>query len=388
MTEYDYWKIFPRMPQKVTIGDITIRDGFQHEEKFVSTAAKIFYLEELIFAGCRNIEVTNLGNPISMPQFKDAEQLLAHLRSDRFKSRCAKKGINYDDICLTAITIRETAVDRAIALKYKGVGPDRVLMMVSTEEQHHFANSGTSLPDYWKEAERCIQKCTDAGIKMCGTVSTIWGSPIGGATELKDAVEFTKRWLSIGAHDIEHADHDGSASAANVYRYFSMVLDEIPNPALHIAHFHETKRVASASVLASLQAGITHFEATLGGLGGQPANFLDDCPTKGTGDYYYDDPRYVGLVCLEDTLVQIDEMGIEHGYDVDRILWLGKQMEKTIGRRLRSEAVINGRTLKEGHMQYARPGLSKVKTKFGEAPDQKLPADWQQTPVLPKRCFI
>ncbi len=387
MTEYDYWKIFPKMPRKVTIGDITIRDGFQHEEKFVSTAAKIFYLEELIFAGCRNIEVTNLGNPIAMPQFKDAEQLLAHLRSDRFKSRCAKKGITYEDICLTAITIRETSVDRAIALKQKGVGPDRILMMVSTEEEHHFANSGTTLPDYWKESERCIKKCNDAGIKMCGTVSTIWGSPIGGATELKDAVEFTKRWLSIGAHDVEHADHDGSASAASVYRYFSMILDEIPNPALHIAHFHETKRVASASVLASLQAGITHFEATLGGLGGQPANFLDDCPTKGTGDYYYD-PRYVGLVTLEDTLVQIDEMGIEHGYDVDRILWLGKNMEKTIGRRLRSEAIINGRTLKEGHMQYARPGLKKVKAKFEETPDQKLPADWQKTAVLPQRCFI
>ncbi len=72
-------------------------------------------------------------------------------------------------------------------------------MMVSTEEQHHFANSGTTLPDYWKEAERCIQKCRDAGMKMCGTVSTIWGSPIAGATELKDAVEFTKRWLEIGA---------------------------------------------------------------------------------------------------------------------------------------------------------------------------------------------
>lgn len=387
MTEYDYWKIFPKMPRKVTIGDITIRDGFQHEEKFVSTAAKIFYLEELIFAGCRNIEVTNLGNPIAMPQFRDAEQLLAHLRSDRFKSRCAKKGITYEDICLTAITIRETSVDRAIALKQKGVGPDRILMMVSTEEEHHFANSGTTLPDYWKESERCIKKCNDAGIKMCGTVSTIWGSPIGGATELKDAVEFTKRWLSIGAHDVEHADHDGSASAASVYRYFSMILDEIPNPALHIAHFHETKRVASASVLASLQAGITHFEATLGGLGGQPANFLDDCPTKGTGDYYYD-PRYVGLVTLEDTLVQIDEMGIEHGYDVDRVLWLGKNMEKTIGRRLRSEAIINGRTLKEGHMQYARPGLKKVKAKFEETPDQKLPADWQKTAVLPQRCFI
>ncbi|MBU1341924.1 MAG: pyruvate carboxyltransferase [Proteobacteria bacterium] len=373
MTEYDYWKIFPRMPRKVTIGDITVRDGFQHLEKFISTEAKITYLEELIFAGCRNIEVTNLGNPRSMPQFSDAEALLAHLRSDNFVGRAAKKGINMEDVVLTAITIREPAVDRAIELKKRGVGPDRVLMMVSTEEQHHFANSGTTLPNYFKEAERCIKKCSNAGIKMCGTVSTIWGSPIGGATELEDAVDFTKYWLSIGASDIEHADHDGSASAAQVYRYFSMILDEIPDTSLHIAHFHETKRVASASVLAALQAGICHFEATLGGLGGQPANFLDDRPIKGTGDYYYDDERYVGLVCLEDTLVQIDEMGIEHGYDVDRILWLGKQLERTVGTRLRSEAMINGRTLKEGHMHYARPGLAKLKEKLGETPDQSFP---------------
>lgn len=385
MTEYNLWNIFPRMPRKVTIGDITIRDGFQHEEKFISTAAKKFYLEELIFAGCRNIEVTNLGNPFFMPQFNDAETLLNHLRSDWFKNRCAKKGINYDEITLTCITIRASAVDRAVELCKQGIGPDRLLMMVSTEEEHHFANSGTSLPEYWKEAEECIKKCNDAGMKMCGTVSTIWGSPIGGATELKDAVEFSKRWLEIGAHDIEHADHDGSASAPEVYRYFSMILDAMPNPDLHIAHYHETKRMASASVLAALQAGITNFEATLGGLGGQPANFLDDTPVKGTGEYYYDDPRYVGLICLEDLLVQIDEMGIEHGYDVDRILWLGKNMEKTIGRRLRSEAVVNGRTLKEGHMKYARPGLKPRKDKLGEAPGQKFPSDWGPRAVLPEQ---
>jgi hydroxymethylglutaryl-CoA lyase len=384
MTEYDYWKIFPRMPKKVTIGDITVRDGFQHLEKFISTRAKIFYLEELILAGCRNIEVTNLGNPYLMPQFSDAEELLRHLRGESFKKRCDRAGINYSDIVLTAITIREPSVDRAVRLAEQGIGPDRVLMMVSTEEEHHFANSGTTLPEYWLEVERCIQKAHAGGMKFCGTVSTIWGSPIGGATRLEDAVEFTKRFLEIGADDIEHADHDGSASAAQVYRYFAMILDAIPDPKLHIAHFHETKRVASASVLAALQAGICHFEATMGGLGGQPANFLDDCPVPGTGEYYYDDPRYVGLTCLEDLLVQIDEMGIEHGYDVDRILWLGRKLEKTVGHRLRSEAVINGRTLKEGHPEYARPGLQTRKAKRGEAKGQKLPAEWGAQAVLPE----
>jgi len=385
MTEYDYWKIFPRMPKKVTIGDITIRDGFQHEEKTISTAAKIFYAEEMILAGCRDIELTNLGNPAGIPQFRDAEQVLAYFRGDRFRKNCERRGIDPATITFTAVTIREAAVDAAIELRKRGIGPDRILMMVSTDPEHHYANSGTTLSQYWKEAERCIRKAADVGMKMNGTVSTIWGSPITGATRLEDAVEFTKRFLEIGAYDIEHADHDGSASPAQVYRYYSMILDAIPHPEVHLAHFHETKRIAPASVLAALQAGICRFEGTLGGLGGQPANFLDDCPVRGTGEYYYRDPRYVGLVTMEDLLVMIDELGIEHGYDVDRVLWLGRQMERTVGRRLRSEAIYNGRTARDGHPEFARPGLKKLIQKLGEEPGQLIPKDWAPAAVLPER---
>ncbi len=385
MTEYDYWKIFPRLPQRATVGDITVRDGFQHEERFISTEAKVFYAQEMILAGARDIEVTNLGNPRNMPQFRDAEQVLSAMRSDVFRQRCMRAGIEYDAVTMTAVTIREPAVDMAIDLKQKGIGPDRILMMVSTDPEHHFANSGTTLTQYWREAERSIRKARDAGIKTCGTVSTIWGSPISGATRLEDAVDFTRRWFAIGAHDVEHADHDGSANAADVYRYFSMVLDAMPQPEAHLCHLHETKRLASASVLAALQAGICRYEATLGGLGGQPANFLDDCPVRGTGDYYYRDPRYVGLVCMEDLLVQLDEMGIETAYDVDRILWLGGQMEKTVGRRLRSEAVVNGRTEKAGNPRFARPGLKTLIAEQGEQPGQLFPPDWAAHPDLPKR---
>ncbi len=383
-TEYDYWKIFPRMPKKVAIGDITIRDGFQHEERFVSTNAKIFYGQEMILAGCRELEVTNLGAPTTTPQFVDADEVMKAMRSDEFKKRCSRAGINIDkDVVLTCVTIRETAVDRAIEMKKKGYGPDRILMMVSTDPEHHFANSGSTLTQYWSEAERCIKKSRDAGLKMVGTVSTIWGSPISGATKLEDAVEFTKRWFQIGAHDIEHADHDGSANAADVYRYFSMILDAMPNPEAHLCHLHETKRIASSSILAALHAGICRFEATLGGLGGQPANFLDDCPIRGTGEYYYDDPRFVGLITMEDLLVQIDELGIEHGYDVDRVLWLGRKMEKSMGKRLRSEAIYNGRTQKAGHMKFARPGLKKLAEKDGEKPGQRMPPDWSAAAILP-----
>ena len=90
MTKYDYWKIFPKMPKKVTVADITIRDGFQHLEILIPTEAKIYYGEQLIYAGCREIELTNLGNAFLMPQFKDYRQVLEHFSSERFQKSCKK----------------------------------------------------------------------------------------------------------------------------------------------------------------------------------------------------------------------------------------------------------------------------------------------------------
>ena len=384
MSEYDMFRVHPKMPRKVRLGDITVRDGFQHEEAWIPTEAKIYYLQELAFAGVKRIEATNLGNPRIMPQFRDAEAVLKGVRDDIFKKRLHKRGLTLEDIEWTAITIREPSVDRAIRLKEQGCGPDRVLMMVSTDEEHHFANSGITLPAYWKEAERCIKKCKDAGIKMCGTVSTIWGSPISGPTKLADAVEFTKRWLSIGADDIEHADHDGSAPPDQVYRYFSMILDEIPNPDLHVGHFHVTRGWGLANVLAALQAGIDIFEGCLGGMGGQPANFLDRVPVPGTGAYYYRDPNVVGLATFEDMCVMLDEMGIDiGGINVDRILELGTMMEKTVGRRLRSEAILNGRIPKEPREEFKRPRLQALKEKFGEKSGQIIPEDWPEKAEVP-----
>jgi len=388
MRKYDMFKVHPNMPRKVRLGDITVRDGFQHEESWIPTEAKIYYLQELALAGVRRLEATNLGNPRVMPQFKDAEEVLKGVRDEIFVKRLAKKEINAEDVEWTAVTIREPSVDRAIRLKEEGCGPDRVLMMVSTDEQHHFANSATTLPEYWKEAERCIRKCKDAGIKMCGTVSTIWGSPISGPTRFEDAVEFTKRWLSIGADDIEHADHDGSAPPNQVYRYFAMIMDELPNPDLHVAHFHVTRGWGLANVLAALQAGIEIFEGTLGGLGGQPANFLDRVPVPGTGAYYYRDPNVVGLATFEDMCVMMDEMGIDlGGVNVNRILELGTLMERTVGRRLRSEAILNGRIPKEPREEYKRPGLDQLKTKLGENPGQFIPEGWPHKAEVPREVL-
>ncbi len=335
-------------PKKVRLGDITVRDGFQHEEKTIPTRAKLWLIEQMVLAGFKRIEVTNLGNPTGMPQFADADAVLKGTRDSK-----ALQG-KLKDVELTAVTIREKAAERAIEAKKAGWGPDRILFMVSTSASHHRANSGITLDEYWKMAEKYIKLAHDAGIKVCGTVSTIWGCPIEGPTELKKAVEFTERWLKIGADDIEHADHDGSAPPNKVYDYFSMVLDKMPNTDLHLAHFHVSRGWGLANVLAALQAGIDIFEGTFGGIGGQPANFVDGVPVAGTGKYYYEDPNKVGLTTIEDMVVMLDEMGIQLGLDVDKVLEIGKMVEKIVGRPLRSEAILNGRIPKTARPQFAR----------------------------------
>ena len=113
-------------PKKVVLGDITVRDGFQHEEKFIPTDAKLWLAEELILAGFKRIEVTNFGNPKVMPQFKDADEVSKRLHASK------KVGHLLKDVEITAITIRERAVERTIQARKEGYGPDRILFMVST----------------------------------------------------------------------------------------------------------------------------------------------------------------------------------------------------------------------------------------------------------------
>ena len=175
---------------------------------------------------------------------------------------------------LTAITIREKAVERAIQARRDGFGPDRILFMVSTSESHHRVNSGLSLEEYWKMCgvHSKGSRCRNEGMR---NREHDMGVPDRRSDRNGESSEFAKRWLDIGADDIEHADHDGSAPPDRVYQYYSMILDAIPDTTRHIAHFHVTRGWGLANILAALQAGITHFESTLGGIGGQPANFVD-----------------------------------------------------------------------------------------------------------------
>ncbi|HEX7372137.1 MAG TPA: pyruvate carboxyltransferase, partial [Thermodesulfobacteriota bacterium] len=72
-----------KYPKKVVLGDITVREGFQHEEKTIPLRAKLWVVEQLVLAGFKRLEVTNLGTPVGMPQFADADQLLQEIHASK-----------------------------------------------------------------------------------------------------------------------------------------------------------------------------------------------------------------------------------------------------------------------------------------------------------------
>ena len=104
-------------PKKVRLADISVREGLQHEEHFIPIEAKIFYVEESILSGFKRLEISNFANPAFLPQFRDVEELFRRVRDSR---RLSRSGVNFDDIELTAVAIRETGVERAVAGRKAG----------------------------------------------------------------------------------------------------------------------------------------------------------------------------------------------------------------------------------------------------------------------------
>lgn len=355
------------IPKKVRIGDITIRDGFQHEEFFVPTQAKLWCLEQAMLAGFKEVELTNFGSPRGIPQFRDNWEITEEAVKLRQKLVDKGKLNSVKDVSFTGVAIDRSRNYPIIEAKKAGKAvPDRVLCMASTSHAHMVKNAGKDHPTYLKDCEELIPELRDNGFEVCGTVSTIWGCPVTqSATDLEWAVDLTDIFLRLGASDIEHADHDGQGNPVAVYDYFARIMDKFPNPDLHVCHLHVTRGYGPANVYAAMQAGITRFEATFGGLGGQPANFMDRTPIKGTGEYYYSNPDAVGLVTMEDLLVMWNGMGVEHGIDMDMAFNIGHKVEKICGRTLRSSSLHFGDLPKYGEINtYKNYDVNDWKAKY------------------------
>jgi hydroxymethylglutaryl-CoA lyase len=311
-------------PEKVTISDITARDGFQSETRVIPSEAKLFLIRELVAAGFKEMEVSAFAPPRYQPQFRDWEDVVKGL-PDR------------EDVTYSYVSTGKKATERAFEAREKGYRIDRILLgVLPASEKFNKAVLGMNYEETWKWVEETVQKAHELKMKVNVFMTGIFSPPDpeeGQIDLFERAVEFTGRLLGMGVDDIEHPDHLGEATPKQTYDYFERVLERHPDPKHHVFHIHDARGMGMACYLAALHTGVTRFETTLGGLGGWPANFVNGVPVTGVGGLK-EVSRRPGLVCTEDFLVMMDAMDIGTGIDLGKILELGRMVEKIAGREL------------------------------------------------------
>lgn len=306
-------------PSKINIIDVTLRDGIQNEEVFVQTDAKLWIANKLIEAGVKKIEVGTFSHIKYVPQFKDILEVLLALPKR-------------DDIEYTVLALNTKACERVVDALDKGCKIDRVLCgQLATSEAYARKNMNRTHQELFKEAEKNVKFLHDHGIKKTvANVGTIFGCPVSGPVPIERAYEFNDRTFAIGFDEIEHSDTEGIANPKQVYEYFSNVLKKYPDANQHSFHIHDVRGMGMASYLAAALAGITVFDCSCGGIGGQVANIVDGIPVKGSGNYYYQGVR-TGLVDSSDFISMINSMGIETGIEPAQMIAITHMLERILG---------------------------------------------------------
>lgn len=312
------------LPSELNIIDVTLRDGIQNEETFVKTEAKLWIANQLIDAGFKKIEVGTFSHIKYVPQFKDILDVLEGLPKR-------------DDVEYTVLALNTKACERAVDALDKGYQIDRVLCgQLATSEAYARKNMNRTHDELFREAEKNVKFLHDHGIKKTvANVGTIFGCPVSGPVPIERAHEFNERTFSIGFDEIEHSDTDGIANPRQVYEYFKTVLERYPDTNKHSFHIHDVRGMGMASYLAAALAGITVFDCSCGGIGGQVANIVDNIPVKGSGDYYFNGVR-TGLVETSDFITMVNAMGIHTGVDESKVVRIVRMLERILGRNLYS----------------------------------------------------
>jgi hydroxymethylglutaryl-CoA lyase len=296
-----------KFPPKVSIVEVGPRDGFQNEKQFIPTARKIEIVNALSRTGLKNIQTTSFVHPKAAPQLADAEEVMS--RIDRVS------GISY-----RILTPNFKGVQRAIPFK-----PDKINLMMSVSESHNRANGNRTIEESLADFEKIVPMIREAGITPVGGMACTFGCPFEGKISTAQIERVVKHYLSIGIRSITLSDTIGSANPKQVYDLAAHLRDRYPEVEWSM-HFHNTRDLALANILAAMQAGMTDFDAAVGGLGG--------CPYA---------PNASGNIATEDLVNMMDELGIETGVDLDAVLRVAEMVKEVIPHPLHSSLVKAGK---------------------------------------------
>jgi hydroxymethylglutaryl-CoA lyase len=302
-----------KRPAHVTICEVGTRDGFQIEPDFIPTEQKIEVVDRLSAAGLPRIEVTSFVSPKAVPQLRDAETVMARIQR--------RPGTVY-----SALVPNDKGAVRAI-----DAGVDEIHTVVSASESHNLANVNMTIAESLATLGAVAEVARRAGVPVSSGISCSFGCPFEGEVPLGRLESVVARLLDHGARGIGLADTTGMANPAQVARVLEHLIPRFPGVEWTL-HTHDTRAMAIPNILAAMELGLTHFDASIGGLGG--------CPFA---------PGASGNVCTEDLVHCLWAMGVDTGVDLDALIATAKRVQEIVGR------VLPGQIIKAGKWNRAYP---------------------------------
>ena len=311
--------------QRIYINDVGVRDGFQIEKSFIPTETKIAFIDQLSKTGLAKIEATSFVHPKFVPNMADAETVLANIQ------RMA--GVRY-----TALTPNIKGMDRAIACHQSGAAIDEMNLFMSASETHNMANVKRTTAQSLQEFAEMVPMAKRVGIRTNGTVSTSFGCPFEGVVSDARVMEIAEKYLAIGFDSLTFADTTGMANPRQVERMMRDAKQRFSDIEITL-HFHNTRGMGLANVVAGIAAGVVHYDASIAGLGG--------CPFA---------PGATGNICTEDLVNMLQDMGLDTGIDLDKLLAAAVKIPAIVGHD------VPGQVMKAGKTMHLHPVPEKLYT--------------------------
>jgi hydroxymethylglutaryl-CoA lyase len=312
-----------KLPERVTICEVGPRDGFQIEPEWIPTERKVDAIDRLSEAGLNRIEVTSFVHPKVVPQMRDAEEVMARIRR--------RPGTVY-----AALVPNDKGAVRAA-----DAGVDQIHTVVSASESHNLANVNMTIAESLVKLEAVMRVAERAKLAVVSAISTSFGCPFEGDVPLARLERVVAALVGIGARAIGLADTTGMANPRQVGRVLEHLRPRFPGIEW-ILHTHDTRAMAIPNILAAMEYGVTHFDSSIGGLGG--------CPFA---------PGASGNVCTEDLVHCLHAMGIETGIDLERLIAAARRVQEIVGRAL------PGQVLKAGKADRRYPAPDAVAARLG-----------------------
>ena len=299
---------------RLYINDVAVRDGFQIEKQFVPTATKIELVNQLSRTGLHKIEVTSFVSPRAVPALADAEQVLAGIER--------VPGVVY-----VALIPNVRGAQNAAATAKK---PDEVNAVVSASETHNRANINRTHAQSLEELPTMVRVAHAAGIKITVSLSTTFGCPFEGHVPEDVVFSFVERFRGMGFDGISLADTTGMANPRQVRDLVARVLERFPAPndTYYTLHFHNTRGMGLANVVAGIEAGVRSFDGSIAGLGG--------CPFA---------PGATGNICTEDMVNMLEDMGYDTRVDLAKLLAVARRIPLVVGHDVPGQVMKAGQTL-------------------------------------------